>query len=121
MNRTIKEATVYRYYYASSEKLKQHLQAFLNAYNFAKQLKTLQGLTLYEFILNCWTNHPEKFKINPSHLNMKPYNLTGLNLGRQLLFKACFELSAWSFGHFLFLLLVGSLKNPLFSDFLKEI
>ena len=45
MNRTIKEATVYRYYYVSSEKLKQHLNTFLNAYNFAKRLKTLKGLT----------------------------------------------------------------------------
>jgi len=79
MNRTIKEATVYRYYYASSEKLKQHLQAFLNAYNFAKQLRTLQGLTPYEFIQNYWTHHPEKFKINPSHLNMKPYTYWGRN------------------------------------------
>ena len=73
MNRTIKEATVYRYYYVSSEKLKQHLKAFLNAQNFAKQLKTLKGLTPYEFIQNCWTNQPKRFKINPSHLNMKPY------------------------------------------------
>ena len=74
MNRTIKEATVYRYYYVSSEKLKQHLKAFLNAYNFAKQLKTLKGFTPYEFIQNCWTHHPKRFKINPSHLNMKPYS-----------------------------------------------
>ena len=65
MNRTIKEATVYRYYYVSSKKLKQHLKAFLNAYNFAKQLKTLKGLTPYEFIQNCWTNQPKRFKINP--------------------------------------------------------
>ena len=37
-----KEATVYCYYYASSEKLKEHLKIFLKAYNFAKQLKTLK-------------------------------------------------------------------------------
>ena len=75
MNRVIKEATTYRYYYASCEKLKQHLTAFLNVYNFAKPLKTLKGLTPFEFIKNSWTNHPKKFKINPSHLNMKPYRL----------------------------------------------
>ena len=74
MNRTIKEATTYRYYYADTEKLKQHLIAFLNVYNFAKQLKTLKGLTPYEFIQNYWTYHPETFKIKPSQLNMKPYN-----------------------------------------------
>jgi len=70
---TLKSNRVCRqYYYASPEKLKQRLQAFLNAYHFAKQLKTFKGLTPYEFIQNHWTNHPEKFKINPSHLNMKP-------------------------------------------------
>ena len=73
MNRTIKEATVYRYYYVSSEKLKQHLNTFLNAYNFAKRLKTLKGLTPYEFIKNYWTQKPEIFKLKPTHLNLKPY------------------------------------------------
>ena len=73
MNRTIKEATVYRCYYVSSEKLKQHLNTFLNAYNFAKRLKTLKGLTLYEFIKDYWTQKPEVFKFKPTYLNMKPY------------------------------------------------
>ena len=45
MNRTIKEATVWRYYYHSHDHLKRHLHAFLMAYNFAKRLKTLRGLT----------------------------------------------------------------------------
>ena len=45
MNRTIKEATVKRYYYQSHDHLKQHLHTFLVAYNFAKRLKTLKGLT----------------------------------------------------------------------------
>ena len=53
MNRTIKEATVYRYYYMSFKELNQHLNTFLNAYNFARRLKTLAGLTPYEFIKNC--------------------------------------------------------------------
>ena len=43
MNRTIKEATVKRYYYQSHDHLKQHLHTFLMAYNFAKRLKTLKG------------------------------------------------------------------------------
>jgi hypothetical protein len=50
MNRTIKEATVKRYYYQSHDHLKQHLHTFLTAYNFAKRLKTLKGLTPYEYI-----------------------------------------------------------------------
>ncbi len=51
MNRTIKEATVKRYHYRAHEQLKAHLQAFLKAYNFAKRLKTLKGLTPYEKII----------------------------------------------------------------------
>ena len=31
-------------------------------------------------------------------------DFTGFNLGYELFFEACFELSAWSFGHFYFLL-----------------
>jgi transposase InsO family protein len=50
MNRTIKDATVRRYHYQSHERLRQHLAMFLDAYNFAKCLKTLKGLTVYEFI-----------------------------------------------------------------------
>jgi transposase-like protein len=48
MNRTLKEATVRRYHYEDHQQLRDHLAAFLDAYNFAKQLKTLQGFTPYE-------------------------------------------------------------------------
>jgi len=67
MNRTIKEATVKRYYYQTHEQLKEHLQLFLTAYNFVRRLKTLKGLTAYEFIIKCWQNDKEQFKINPHH------------------------------------------------------
>ena len=46
MNITIKEATVKKYYYKSHDRLKEHLQTFIDAYNFAKRLKTLNGLTV---------------------------------------------------------------------------
>src|ERR1700757_483181 len=49
MNRTIKEATVNQYHYDDHEQLKRHLADFLHAYNFGRRLKTLQGLTPYEF------------------------------------------------------------------------
>jgi hypothetical protein len=65
MNRTIKEATVKRYYYQSPDHLKQHLHTFLMAYNFAKRLKTLKGLTPYEYICKIWTTQPKHFTINP--------------------------------------------------------
>jgi hypothetical protein len=56
MNRTTKDATVKRYHYNNHEQLKQHLDDFINAYNYGRRLKTLKGLTPYEFICKCWTN-----------------------------------------------------------------
>jgi transposase InsO family protein len=50
MNRTIKEATVKRFYYETHDQLRSHLADFVQVYNFAKRLKTLKGLTPYEFI-----------------------------------------------------------------------
>jgi IS30 family transposase len=70
MNRTIKEATVKRYYYQSHNHLKPHLQAFLMAYNFAKRLKTLKGLTPYEYICKLWTKEPERFNLDPFQHNV---------------------------------------------------
>ncbi len=58
MNRTSKDATVKRYFYQAHEQLKAHLQTFLMAYNLAKRLKTLKGLTPYEFVCKTWTNEP---------------------------------------------------------------
>ncbi len=45
MNRTLKEATVRRYHYDSHDQLRAHLRLFLNAYNFARRLKTLRART----------------------------------------------------------------------------
>jgi transposase InsO family protein len=67
MNRTLKEATVKKYYYQTHQHLKEHLYAFLMAYNFAKQLKTLSGLTPYEYICQCWQKELARFTVNPSH------------------------------------------------------
>ncbi|WP_425904734.1 IS481 family transposase [Nitrobacter sp. TKz-YC02] len=65
MNRTIKEATVKRYHYDSHYQLRRHLADFVDAYNFGRRLKTLKGLTPYEFICKCWTSEPKRFKLNP--------------------------------------------------------
>ena len=65
MNRTLKEATVHRYHYDSHQQLRRHLDDFVNAYNFARRLKTLKGLTPYEFICRTWTSQPERFNLNP--------------------------------------------------------
>ena len=69
MNRTLKEATVYRYYYDTPEQLREHLAIFLLAYNFAKRLKTLNGLTPYEHICQQWPNIPNiSYPIRPTSL-----------------------------------------------------
>ena len=74
MNRTIKEATVRRFHYETHKELERHLADFVNAYNFAKRLKTLKGLTPYEFICKAWTSQPQLFNANPLH------HMPGLNI-----------------------------------------
>jgi transposase InsO family protein len=69
MNRTIKEATVRSYHYDDHAQLREHLLAFLNAYNFAKRLKTLGGLTSYQFICSCFQKEPHRFISNPHRLS----------------------------------------------------
>lgn len=68
MNRTLKEATVKRYHYQTHGQLQDHLAAFLDAYNFARRLKTLRGLTPYEAICKAWSEEPERFRHDPVHL-----------------------------------------------------
>jgi transposase InsO family protein len=67
MNRTIKDATVKRFYYETHDQLREHLTNFVAAYNFAKRLKTLKGLTPYEYICKCWTKEPQQFTSDPHH------------------------------------------------------
>lgn len=67
MNRTIKDATVRRFHYDNHDQLRRHLCDFVDAYNFARRLKTLRGLTPYEYICKCWTQEPSRFITNPSH------------------------------------------------------
>jgi transposase InsO family protein len=73
MNRTIKEATVKCFHYDSHEQLRAHLQLFVDAYNHARRLKTLRGLTPNEFIHQTRTKEPERFRLNPLHLTPGPY------------------------------------------------
>ena len=75
MNRTLKDATVHRYFYQSHEQLRNHLDAFVAAYNFAKRLKTLHGLSPYEFIVKSWTQNPQLFHSDPSQLNLGLYTV----------------------------------------------
>ncbi len=74
MNPTIKEATVKRYHDESHEQLRNHLADFPDAYNVARRLKTLSGLTPYEYICKIRTSEPERFIPNPIH------QMPGLNI-----------------------------------------
>jgi hypothetical protein len=67
MHRTIKEATVQRFYYATHDQLRTHLADCVAAYNFARRLKTLKGLTPYECICKRWTREPQRFRLDPLH------------------------------------------------------
>ena len=54
--------------------LERHLADFINAYDFAKRLKTLKGLTPYEFICKAWAPQPQLFNADPLH------QMPGLNI-----------------------------------------
>jgi len=76
MNRTIKDATVKRFHYENHDQLRMHLADFIAAYNFARRVKTLGGITPYEYICKTRTSEPDRFILNPIHqmpgLNTQP-------------------------------------------------
>jgi transposase InsO family protein len=78
MNRTLKEATVQRFFSQTHDQLRRHLTDFVAAYNFARRLKTRKGLTPYESSCALWTKEPQRFKLSPHHLSLGPYSLTVL-------------------------------------------
>jgi hypothetical protein len=59
MNRIIKDATVRRFYYDIHDSLRAHLATFLDAYNFAKRLKSLRGLTALERLCQLWSSRKD--------------------------------------------------------------
>lgn len=73
MNRTIKEATIKRFHYEDHAQLRRHLADFILAYNFARRLKTLKGLTPYEFIRKSWEKEPKPIPVRsqPSNAGTK--------------------------------------------------
>ena len=66
------DATVRRYHYDNHGQLRAHLQLFVDAYNYARRLKTLCGLTPYEFVCKTWTEQPARFRVDPTHLTPGP-------------------------------------------------
>lgn len=73
-NRTIKEATVQRYHYQTTDELSEHLQALVRAHHHAKRLQTLRGLTPHEFACAQWQKNPAILTRDPTHLTMALYN-----------------------------------------------
>jgi len=61
MVRTIKQATVKSFHYASIQELRRHIDDWLIAYNFAKQLKALKFRTPYRAIDELWKIKPNAF------------------------------------------------------------
>lgn len=62
--------------YDTHEQLRSHLADFVTAYNFARRLKALKGLSPYEHICKAWTKEPQRFNLNPLH-QMPGLNNTG--------------------------------------------
>ncbi|MEM9431880.1 MAG: IS481 family transposase, partial [Pseudomonadota bacterium] len=62
MNRTIKDATVKRDRYDGHVQLRSHLADVLDAYNFARRLKTP-----YDYIRKIWTSEPDRSSVAPIH------------------------------------------------------
>ena len=65
--------TVKRYFCETHDQLRIHLTEFVMAYDLARRLKTLKGLTPYAFVCRIWTNEPKGF--TPNRLRQMP----GLN------------------------------------------
>lgn len=67
MNRTIKDASVKRYHYDSRAQLRAHLQLFVDAYQYARRLNILRGLTPYQHVVQVGTKEPERVRVDPPH------------------------------------------------------
>ena len=64
---------------ASVGQLRCHLDLFIDAYNFARRLKTLKGFTPAQFIGKEWQAKPDLFYEGPCRLTAGPYWAGGLH------------------------------------------
>jgi hypothetical protein len=83
--------------------LRAHLADFVSAYNFARRLKTLKGLTPYEYICKAWTKEPERFTLDPLQqmpglnilehkFSVLPSGQPSLMVGRELIHRKSLSL-----------------------------
>ena len=86
MNRTVKDATIKAFHYPDLESLKEHVFAFVSAYNFAKYLKAIRWKTPFEAVCHAWTTSLEICKLDPRYLipgpNTRPASLQRQKSGR---------------------------------------
>jgi hypothetical protein len=73
MNRTIQEVTVNKYFYRDYKELNVYLVLFLRAYNCGKRLKTVKGLTPYEFMIRMLEAEPERAVAGGCPHTLGPY------------------------------------------------
>ena len=74
MNRTIKESTIKAYEYEGLEQLREHVQAFVQSYNFGKHLKALRWKTPFRAMCEAWEKEPSRFRLHPHQFTV------GLNI-----------------------------------------
>lgn len=74
MVRTIKEATVQSFHYASIQELRRHVSDWLIAYNLTRQLKAIKFRTPCGAIEELWKSKPDAFIVKPNHHMPGPNN-----------------------------------------------
>ena len=72
MVRTVKDATVHAFHYATIPELRRHVADWLAAYNFARRLRTLRWRTPMEAVATVWRQKPDLFLRPPVHLTPGP-------------------------------------------------
>jgi transposase-like protein len=70
MNRTIKESTIKTYEYEGLEQLREHVQAFVQSYNFGKHLKAFRWNTPFRAMCEAWEKDPSRFRLHPHYLTV---------------------------------------------------
>ncbi|WP_083848835.1 integrase core domain-containing protein [Pseudomonas luteola] len=66
INRTIKQAIIKDFDYASLKQLQEHMKYYLWAYNSARLLRSFKRQTPIGFILQRWHRQPQLFLTDPS-------------------------------------------------------
>src|SRR5665648_237951 len=74
MNRTLKEATIKKFYYKSHGLLKKNLYMFVDSYNYATKLKAIGYITPYEKVCLYLQSEEGKPYLNPTNKSPEPYS-----------------------------------------------